>query len=79
MVMATLDRDGLGTMRFAPPEGFGVTDDEARVLVLFDAALSDDATVLRRAANSLVQSSAATIIADAALYVAGHLGQGTAA
>jgi len=56
-----------------------VTDDEARVLALFDAALAGDELVLRRAAHALVRSDAAPTLADAALYVAGHLSQGTTA
>lgn len=75
IAMATLDREAGVLLRFGALDSAATTDDEARVLALFDAALAGEAARARRIAAALVDTKAATQLTTAAGLVAMHLAQ----
>jgi len=70
MLMATLDHDGFGKIRFGPVGTARVTDDEARLLSLFAAAQEGPIARLKRVAAALVTEDAVGTLAQAADFVA---------
>ena len=77
MAMAALDRDGLGALRFGARGCACVSEDEARILGLFEAAMAGVPDRTRRIAATLVAEDAAGTLATAAEWVGVHLGGGT--
>jgi hypothetical protein len=76
MAMAALDVDGLGTLQFGAPGCLCVSDDEARLLAAFRAAVVGDGEALGRMAAALVAEEACGRFVAAARFVAGELGAG---
>lgn len=76
IAMATLDRDALARLRFGDRSASLVTDDEGRLLALFDAARAGQGERVRRMAASLVSEAAVPRLVAAARYVAAHLACG---
>ena len=77
IAMSTLDREGLAPLRFGGRATSRVTDDEARLLALFEAARAGTSPVrLRRIAATLVADAAADRLAMAMQFVAAHLDSG---
>lgn len=70
MMMFTLDGDAKVTLRFAPPGGACVSDDEARLFALLDAPVGNDPAIVRRLAAGLVVEAAVPRLARAASVVA---------
>lgn len=63
-LMALLDAHALRWLRFGMPGAEHVTAAEATLLAMFDAALSGDATVVRRIAATLVDDGDAPRVAE---------------
>ena len=72
-VMATLDAHAPAVLRFGLPGAARVTDDEARLLAMFAAALDGTPAPVRRVAASVGGEPAAARLAIAAERVALHL------
>lgn len=69
ILMATLNHEGLGRLRFGARCETRVTDDEARLLSLFATAHGGPLTRLKRAAATLVAERAVARLAQATDYV----------
>lgn len=69
ILMATLNHEGLGRLRFGARCEARVTDDEARLLSLFAAANAGPLTRLKHVAATLVAEQAIARLAQAADYV----------
>lgn len=76
IAMATLDRDGTGRLAFSPIDAERVSDDEARLLGMFDAALAGHFGTARRIAAGLVNDEALPRLATAVEWLATHLSNG---
>lgn len=76
IAMAALDRDGLGKLAFGQRHASRVSEDEARLLTLFDAALAADPPRVRRIAATLVREDATATLATAAEWIALRLSDG---
>jgi len=79
MLMATLDQDGFGQIRFGAAGSARVTDDEARLLSLFATAQEGPIARLKRVAAGLVVEDAVGTLAQAADFVATAMATGTTA
>ena len=79
MLMATLDQDGFGHIRFGAAGSARVTDDEARMLALFKVAREGPIARLKRVAAGLVVEDAVARLAQSADFVATAMATGTAA
>lgn len=78
MMMATLDQDGFGQIRFGAAGSARVTDDEARMLALFEVAQQGPIARLKRVAAGLVVEDAVARLAQAADFVATAMASDTA-
>jgi hypothetical protein len=78
MMMATLDQDGFGHIRFGAAGSARVTDDEARMLALFEVAQEGPIARLKRVAAGLVVEDAVARLAQSADFVATAMATGTA-
>jgi hypothetical protein len=76
VAMAVLDRNALTTLRFGQRGALAVLEDEARILALFEAALSGECDRVRRIAATLVTDGAVASLTTAVGWVALHLAQG---
>jgi hypothetical protein len=76
IAMTTLDRDGAAKLSFGSVEHGIVTDDEARLLTLFDAALAGRPDQVRRLAAVLVSADAVARLATSVELVALRLSDG---
>ena len=79
MMMVTLDQDGFGHIRFGAAGSARVTDDEARMLALFEVAREGPIARLKRVAAGLVAEDAVGILAQATDFVATAMATGTTA
>ena len=79
MMMVTLDQDGFGHIRFGAAGSARVTDDEARMLALFEVAREGPIARLKRVAAGLVAEDAVGILAQATDFVATAMAAGTTA
>jgi len=79
MLMATLDQDGFGHIRFGAAGSARVTDDEARMLALFEVAREGPIARLKRVAAGLVAEDAVGTLAQATDFVATAMATGTTA
>jgi hypothetical protein len=70
MLMATLDQESLGQVRFGSAGSARTTDDEARLLALFATAQEGPIGRLKRVAAGLVAEDAVARLAQAADFVA---------
>ncbi len=77
IAMAALDRDARGKLRFGCRHAIVVSEDEARLLALFDAGLAGQPDRVRRIAASLVRDDAAATLSTAVEWIAIHLSDGT--
>jgi len=77
IAMTALDRDALEKLGFGCRHAMRVSEDEARLLTLFDAALAGDQPRVRRIAATLVREEAAATLATAAEWVALRLSDGS--
>lgn len=73
MAMHTLNGEGLAPLRFGAPCRATVSDDEAKLLALFDAPVDNGPEIVQRLAAALVDQTAVTRLARAATVVAAHL------
>lgn len=73
IAMLTLDREGAALLRFGAVGADRVSDDEARVLALFERALDGDAGGARRIAATLVVEGTVAQLTTAIGLVAMHL------
>ena len=77
MAMMTLDHDAMEHLRFGGPASrCPVTDDEARLLALFDAALAGVPARVRRLAAALVSADAVARLTTSIELVALRLSDG---
>lgn len=76
ITMAALDRDGTGRLAFSTVGAERVSDDEARLLGMFSAALAGKFATTRRIAAGLVQDEALPRLTTAVEWVATHLSNG---
>ena len=79
ILMMTLNRDGLGKLRFGARCGTMTTPDEARLLALFATAGSGSPAALNRVAATLVTDEAIGRLTRAAGFVATALAASAAA
>ena len=70
VIMTTLDSAAIGHLRFGSLDLARVTDDEARILALFDVARAGPLDRLRRVSAGLVQEDAVASLAQAVDFVA---------
>ncbi|WP_443970259.1 hypothetical protein [Sphingobium sp. CR28] len=70
LIMATLDSAAIGHLRFGSLDLARVTDDEARILALFEVARAGPLDRLRRVSAGLVQEDAVASLAQAVDFVA---------
>ena len=76
IAMTTLDRDGVGRLAFFTIDAERVSDDEARLLGMFDAALAGQFGTARRIAAGLVKDEALSRLTTAVEWLATHLSNG---
>ncbi len=70
LIMGTLDSAAIGHLRFGSLDLARVTDDEARILALFEVARAGPLDRLRRVSAGLVQEDAVSSLAQAVDFVA---------
>lgn len=73
LVMATLNRDSLGSLHFLPPGCARVGEDEARLLTLFDGPVEGDGKTFKRLAAALVDEVAVPRLMRAVAIVAAQI------
>lgn len=76
IAMVALDQDGLSKLSFGQRDCLSVREDEARLLVLFAAAIGGERERVRRIAATLGVQHAVPPLATAVEWVALHLAQG---